>query len=65
MTFAAIQDDIFRAYDIRGIVGEGLNAEIMFCLGEKQLAVRLWILVKIAYCLVLMPVYQVLSLRSK
>lgn len=34
MTLAVIQDDIFRAYDIRGIVGEGLNAEVMYCLGK-------------------------------
>ena len=34
MTLAAIQDDIFRAYDIRGIVGEGLNAEVMYYLGK-------------------------------
>ena len=34
MTLAYIQDDIFRAYDIRGIVGEGLNAELMFWLGK-------------------------------
>lgn len=35
MTLATIQDDIFRAYDIRGIVGEGLNAEIMYYLGKS------------------------------
>jgi phosphomannomutase/phosphoglucomutase len=34
MTLAVIQDDIFRAYDIRGIVGEGLNAEVMYYLGK-------------------------------
>jgi len=34
MTLATIQDDIFRAYDIRGIVGEGLNAEVMYLLGK-------------------------------
>lgn len=34
MTLAKIQDDIFRAYDIRGIVGEGLNSEVMFWLGK-------------------------------
>ncbi len=34
MSLAAIQEDIFRAYDIRGIVGEGLNADVMYLLGQ-------------------------------
>ncbi|MDG2090727.1 MAG: phosphomannomutase/phosphoglucomutase [Gammaproteobacteria bacterium] len=34
MTLAVIQDEIFRAYDIRGIVSEGLNNDVMFWLGK-------------------------------
>ncbi len=34
MIVPSIQEEIFRAYDIRGIVGEGLNAEIMYWLGK-------------------------------
>lgn len=34
MTLATIQDEIFRAYDIRGIVGEGLNTDVMYWLGK-------------------------------
>ena len=34
MTLALIQDEIFRAYDIRGIVDEGLNTEVMCWLGK-------------------------------
>tara|TARA_R110000772_G_scaffold218056_2_gene328685 strand:- start:464 stop:1846 length:1383 start_codon:yes stop_codon:yes gene_type:complete len=34
MILPELQDEIFRAYDIRGIVGEGLNAEIMYWLGK-------------------------------
>lgn len=34
MSLAAIQDDIFRAYDIRGIVGEGLSTDVMYLLGR-------------------------------
>jgi phosphomannomutase/phosphoglucomutase len=34
MTLAVLQDEIFRAYDIRGIVGEGLTADVMYWLGR-------------------------------
>ena len=34
MTLPALQDEIFRAYDIRGIVGAGLNADVMYWLGR-------------------------------
>lgn len=34
MTLASIQNEIFRAYDIRGIVGEGLDNNVMFSLGK-------------------------------
>jgi len=34
MTQPVLQDEIFRAYDIRGLVGEGLNPEVMYWLGK-------------------------------
>jgi len=34
MTLAVLQEEIFRAYDIRGIVGEGLTADVMYWLGK-------------------------------
>jgi len=34
MSTPVLQDNIFRAYDIRGIVGEGLTAEVMYWLGK-------------------------------
>jgi phosphomannomutase/phosphoglucomutase len=34
MTLPALPDEIFRAYDIRGIVGEGLTPDLMYWLGK-------------------------------
>ncbi len=34
MNLPTLQEEIFRAYDIRGIVGEGLNPEVMYWLGK-------------------------------